>query len=188
MVCRACGRIIVNEQANFCEYCGTPVDEARGGMNYAQGSTFRQENYGNRGDAYGAESGRYGNMNGANDYGNAGANPYGGYEKAGEPEAPQGIIGTLLGTAGGPEKEGSMSTLHWIVIMLLPYIPMIGTFAYIVVLLVWAFGKTATKTRRSWARATLIVLVIVFMMVFYMLGGMASDGTLAELMNSLTTP
>ena len=27
MICRACGRVIVNEQANFCEYCGTRVNQ-----------------------------------------------------------------------------------------------------------------------------------------------------------------
>ena len=181
MICRACGRVIVNEQANFCEYCGTPVDEARGGINYTQGNpSWQDDGRENRQNAYAGDGYRaYGDHGAEN---RTGANPYDTYANTDRQETPQGIVGTLLGTAGGPEKEGSMSTLHWIVIMLLPYIPMIGTIAYLIVLLVWAFGKTATKTRKSWARATLIVLVIAFAMIFYMFGGMAADGTLAELM------
>ncbi len=165
MICRTCGRPIVNEQANFCEYCGTPVDEKRGdrGYEYAQGNPAARERM------YGAAPGRAA-------------------DTAPEQEMPQGIVGTLLGTAGGPEKEGSMTTLHWIVIMLLPYIPMVGTFAYLVVLLVWAFGRTASKSRRSWARATLIVLVVAVAMVMYMFGGMMENGSLAEMLGALGMP
>ena len=32
MVCRACGRTIANEDANFCEYCGTATNVNRGNI------------------------------------------------------------------------------------------------------------------------------------------------------------
>ncbi|MBQ9120391.1 MAG: zinc ribbon domain-containing protein [Lachnospiraceae bacterium] len=179
MICRACGRIIINEQANFCEYCGTPVDEARGGASFTQGNAAWQGAAGAQG-SYGA--GQQENYAG-NGYGEYREN-HGGYG-APQEEAPQGVVGALLGTSGGPEKEGSMSMLQWLGIMLLPFVPMVGAFAYLIVLLTWGFGKTATKTRKSWARATLIMLVIAFVMMFYMIGGMASDGTLAQLMGTL---
>ncbi len=165
MICRACGRLIANEQANFCEYCGTSVDEMRGerSYEYAQGNQT-------------AQGQMYGNTLNSAAY------------KTPEQEMPQGLVGTLLGTAGGPEKEGSMTTLQWVVIMLLPYIPMIGTFAYLIVLLVWAFGKTASKSRRSWARATLIVLIVAVSMLMFMFGGMAADGSLAEMLGALGMP
>ena len=70
-------------------------------------------------------------------------------------------------------------------ILLLPYIPVIGTFAYIILLFVWSFGKTASTTRKNWARATLVMLVVGIVFMSYMLGGMLSDGSLMEMLNGL---
>ena len=81
-----------------------------------------------------------------------------------------------------------MSFVHWIVILLLPYIPMIGSFAYIVLLLVWAFGKTATTTRKNWARASLLLLLIgMILMVTMMpsLFAMLSEGDVSGVLDSL---
>lgn len=123
--------------------------------------------------------------------GYGGASPYGksgygntagrGQSTVGDP----GLAGILNGTAGVAEAENSMSFLHWIVIMLLPFIPMIGMFAYLAVLLIWAFGRTASKTRKSWARATLVITLVSFLMVMYMFQTVLGSGGMAELMNSM---
>lgn len=177
MVCRACGRVIANENANFCEYCGTATNASReGSMDYG---SYGGENAGNT-SYYGASGQGYGNNSryGSSGYGNASTSGQG---TVGDP----GLAGILNGTAGVAEAENSMSFLHWIVIMLLPFIPMIGMFAYLAVLLIWAFGRTASKTRKSWARATLVITVISFFMVMYMFQMVLGSGGMADVMNSV---
>lgn len=154
MICRACGRVIANENANFCEYCGTAVDEHRQSMEQIYFEKNRETN--NR------EENRI------------------------EPETgTPGLIGILNGTAGTAKSEGSMSFLHWLVVLLLPYIPMIGGIAYLVLLFVWAFGSTASGTRKSWARATLVTLIIGIVMLGSMLSSLLGEAGIAELMNSM---
>ena len=94
----------------------------------------------------------------------------------------------LSGTAGLAEAEPSMSFVHWIVIMLLPYIPMVGSIAYLVLLSVWAFGRTASTTRKNWARANLLMMAIGLILMLTMLPSlmeMISDGDISSVLNSL---
>ncbi len=186
MVCRACGRVIANENANFCEYCGTATNASReGGMNYGSyggegaGDASHYEASGQAGNGYASGQGHGNNSS----YGRAGYGNASGYGQntVGDP----GLAGILNGTAGVAEAENSMGFLHWIVILLLPFIPMIGMFAYLAVLLIWAFGRTASKTRKSWARATLVITVISFFMVMYMFQTLLGSEGMAEIMNSV---
>lgn len=120
------------------------------------------------------------------DFSYSGNSAYGtnaGYTRG--PAGDPGLIGILNGTAGTAEAENSMSFSHWIVVMLLPLIPMIGMFAYLAILLIWAFGRTATKTRKNWARATLLVILVSFMMLTYMFQSVLNSPGMAELMNSM---
>lgn len=120
------------------------------------------------------------------DFSYSGNSAYGtnaGYTR--DPAGDPGLIGILNGTAGTAEAENSMSFSHWIVVMLLPLIPMIGMFAYLAILLIWAFGRTATKTRKNWARATLLVILVSFMMLMYMFQSVLNSPGMAELMNSM---
>ena len=178
MVCRTCGRVIVNENANFCEYCGTATNANReGGM---ENSSYARGNAGN--SSY-RENQSYGV--GA-DFSYSGNSAYGtneGYTKG--PAGDPGLVGILNGTAGTADAENSMSFSHWIVVMLLPLIPMIGIFAYLAVLLIWAFGRTATKTRKNWARATLLITLVSLMMLMYMFQSVLNSPGMMELMNSI---
>ena len=96
-----------------------------------------------------------------------------------------GLSGILSGTAGLAEAENSVGFLHWLVIMLLPFLPVIGMFAYLAVLIIWAFGHTASTTRKNWARATLLVIAISFFMIMYMFQSVLGGEGMAELMNSM---
>lgn len=81
-----------------------------------------------------------------------------------------------------------MSFVHWIVILLLPYIPLIGSFAYLVLQLVWAFGRTASTTRKNWARANLLMMAIGLILMFTMFPSMLqmiSEGDFSGVMESL---
>ena len=156
MVCKVCGRTIANESANFCEYCGADLN--------GRGSSYSDYSYG----SYAQNP-----NNGNSDQGTV----YSGQDNS--------LTGILTGTAGTAQAENSMTFLHWIVILLLPYIPMVGTFAYIILLFVWSFGKTASTTRKNWARATLVMLIVGIFCMSYVLGGMLSDGSLMEMLNGL---
>lgn len=175
MVCRTCGRVIANENANFCEYCGTATNANReGGMAYGSYAGENANSSYRENQSYRA----------GEDFSYSGNSAYGaGYKKgsSGDP----GLVGILNGTAGTAEAENSMSFSHWIVVMLLPLIPMIGMFAYLAVLLIWAFGRTATKTRKNWARATLLITLVSLMMLMYMFQSILNSPGMTELMNSM---
>ncbi len=149
MVCRACGRTIANEDANFCEYCGTATNVNRdGSMEYGSAnSTYRQTADRTEERMYGGDS--------------------------------------QTSTYGTNKAENSVGFLHWLVIMLLPFLPVIGMFAYLAVLIIWAFGHTASTTRKNWARATLLVIAISFFMIMYMFQSVLGGEGMAELMNSM---
>lgn len=189
MVCRVCGRTIANENANFCEYCGTATNVSReGGVNYSgyTGENAVNPSYREASERAGKDYWTGDNFSHEKNSSYERNSSYGGnsgYAKSstGDP----GLAGILNGTAGTAEAENSMSFSHWIIVMLLPLIPMIGMFAYLAVLLIWAFGRTATKTRRNWARATLLVTAVSFLMAIYMLQSVLGSGGMAELMNSM---
>ena len=167
MVCRACGRTIANEDANFCEYCGTATNVNRdGSMEYGSAnSTYRQT-------ADRTEERMYGGDSQTSTYGT---------NTASQP----GLSGILSGTAGLAEAENSVGFLHWLVIMLLPFLPVIGMFAYLAVLIIWAFGHTASTTRKNWALENLFVIVISLCMMMYMFQSVLGGEGMAELMNSM---
>lgn len=165
MICRACGRIIANENANFCEYCGTAVDENRdGGVN----KTVQFENY---------SAGQENNYNNNDRYRQT--------DSTGQPQGAPGLIGVYNGTAGMAQAEGSMSFWHWILVVLLPYVPVIGSFAFMILLFVWGFGHTASTTRKNWARATLVMIAVALIMMSYMLSSLMGQEGISELMNSI---
>jgi len=73
-------------------------------------------------------------------------------------------------------KAPEMSVSDWLITFLITAIPLVN----IVMLFVWAFGNDNNQTRRNWAKANLIMILIfialytIFFMVFgaAMLAGM----------------
>ena len=55
-----------------------------------------------------------------------------------------------------------MSVKDWIVTMLLMCIPLVN----IILLFVWAFGSDENETRKNWAKANLIMMIIAFVLSF----------------------
>lgn len=43
MVCESCGRTVVNENANFCDYCGASLREQKN-LNIQRGEVYQQNN------------------------------------------------------------------------------------------------------------------------------------------------
>lgn len=125
MVCQACGRNTENENANYCEYCGTSYRENKNVIY----ESVEKENI------------RTSEM----------------VEKSIENE------------------EKSTSFKNWLGSMLLPFIPGVGLIIYIVMLFVWAFSSETPKSKKNWARASLIVGVIGFIFIVYFLMSTTMD-------------
>ncbi len=136
MKCNVCGRQTMNEEANFCEYCGGSFREhmQQQPMNqmppYNQGNLYHQEN------SYPA--GPMPNMM-------PGANPQSNPNLV-QPEKPTSFL-DWLGTYG---------------IML---IPCVGWLVFIVMLFIWGFGSKASTSKKNWARATLIFAGVLLVLV-----------------------
>ncbi len=55
-----------------------------------------------------------------------------------------------------------MSVGNWFVTILIMAIPVVG----LIMLFVWAFGDMAPQSKRNWARAQLIWMLIAFVLIF----------------------
>ncbi len=147
MRCMVCGREAMNPEANYCDYCG---------------SSFHQ--YGENGwRAPAAQNG----------------SPEGNSSEAGSRY-------TAFGTAEYREEvntEGKgkalsgqrVSTWLFLGVMLLPFVPMVGSIAYLVILFYWAFASQINDARKNWARATLIYTGLVLILCFALIGSIMSS-------------
>jgi hypothetical protein len=89
----------------------------------------------------------------------------------GRVNASKGFFGTLFDSSERP-----MSLGNWLVIYLLPLIPMIGMVLFLVVLFSWGFGSNVAQTKKNWARATMIfVLVMILMLSVIISSGYLGD-------------
>ena len=161
MICKTCGRTIANEEANFCEYCGASF---RAGVD-----NVYPEFKNNTTNVYQNTPSHYDQDGSAHMQGDASrkGNPY-------QPDNGQSVAGTQDNTIEKPMTFG-----NWLMVMLLPFIPMVGTIAYLALLFMWAFGAKTPATRKNWARAMLVMLVVAFFFVF------AFFGSATELLGSL---
>lgn len=147
MLCKVCGRTIQNEEANFCEYCGASFRE---GVDYtiSGAQTFANEGMVARNPQTNTVQGNiYTNIKNTFSEAKAAANNI-------------------------EEVEKPMTFVNWIIVLILPFIPVIGTIVYLAVLFSWAFGSNGQITRKNWARAMLVILVVAIIAVFSLFGGM----------------
>lgn len=136
MRCMVCGREAMNPEANYCDYCGSPFREA--GRNGQEAASVPY--------AY-----RDGEASGERGY-----TAFGTTEYREELRAPQ---------KASPQTKG-FSVWMFLGIMCLQFIPGIGLFAYIGVLLWLGFSSQITDARRNWARASLIYTGIMYVLSF----------------------
>jgi hypothetical protein len=69
----------------------------------------------------------------------------------------------------GPAYQ-PMSIGDWIVTFIVTYIPLVG----FIMLFVWAFGDGTHPSKKTWAQATLIMMVIVIVLMIIFFGVIAS--------------
>ncbi|MFV0343632.1 MAG: hypothetical protein ACK5JH_12230 [Anaerocolumna sp.] len=74
------------------------------------------------------------------------------------------------------DKENKDTSFkNWLGSMLLPFIPGVGVIIYIVMLFVWSFSSETPKSKKNWARASLIVGVIGIIFIIYILMSTTMD-------------
>lgn len=159
MICKVCGRTIANEAANFCEYCGASF---RPGMdnNIAEDITRNLSGENQEGNQY---------MSGYTQANSHQGQSSQGMESRVNPS--KGFIGGLFDSSDRPMTLG-----NWLIIYLLPFIPMVGTVLFLVVLFSWGFGTNVSSTKKNWARATMIfVLVLIIMLSVIISSGYLGD-------------
>ena len=149
MKCNVCGRQTMNEEANFCEYCGSSFREHMQQQQpvnpmppYNQGNMF------NPGNSYNSE----------NSY-----NPGGSYNQGQMPNMMQGGIPQNNPNQIQPEKPTSF--LDWLGTYGIMLIPCVGWLVFIVMLFIWGFGNKASESKKNWARATLIFVGVLILVV-----------------------
>ncbi len=91
--------------------------------------------------------------------------------------------GTAVGTAAYREvqaeqpkesapKTDRVSTWAFLGVMCLPFIPFVGSLAYLVFLFYWGFASAINDSRKSFARATLIYTAVMLVFVMVVFGAM----------------
>lgn len=171
MICKVCGRNIANEEANFCEYCGasfrpgTDNKITQDVLTNVTSNVYAQSNNGPQG------------------------NPNEGAAKSVQQPFSSVPYMTNMNyskdakarTSKVPDK--TMSFGDWMLSYVLLCIPYVG----MVLLFVWAFGAATPPTKKNWARAMLVIMMILVVLmfgVFSSLGGsMLTDPT--SVLNSL---
>lgn len=69
---------------------------------------------------------------------------------------------------------------NWMGSLLLPFIPLVGPIIYFVMLFIWSFGPDANRSKKNWARAQLIVSIVVFVLFIYIMTSTVASGTMME--------
>lgn len=167
MVCKVCGRTIANEEANFCEYCGASFRPGSDNKIDETAASNAQQQYTSAPSFEGSADGT-----------NA---------RQGTFEQGFKTFGSMYGQNQGNTQQSAerpMTFGNWIAIMLLPFIPVVGSIAFIALLFVWSFNKSVPATRKNWARATLVMLGICILFISLLMTYMGT-GDMTTLMNSL---
>lgn len=147
MICNTCGRHTQNEEANFCEYCGSSFREHRVISDFAVP----------------------------------------GNGETGQQAVQQ--VGQQVGQNIAQEAtEKPITFLHWLglyAVMFIPmFIPFIGWIVPLVMLFVWAFANNTPVSKKNWSRATLIFLLVYFIVAVFALVSMVNNPIFQELMGT----
>ncbi|BCN29714.1 hypothetical protein [Anaeromicropila herbilytica] len=83
------------------------------------------------------------------------------------------------------EVEEPISFGNWLGSMLLMFIPFVGFFVYLFMLLKWSFGGNVAQTKKNWARAQLIISLFFTIMIFYSLASVLHSPEFRQVYNTL---
>lgn len=144
MRCEVCGREAMNPEANYCDYCGSSFRDC--GQESRSNQTATKGSY--------SESG----------VSDAGYSAFGMSEYR-EPAMEKQSMGSMLAGENKP-----VTTWTYLGVLLLPVVPWVGTIAWLVVMLYWAFSSRVDAARKHFARAYMIFMGISLAVLMGLLG------------------
>lgn len=159
MVCKTCGRSTQNEDANFCEYCGSPFKE------HLTPAYTVMPQYNPQVQTYGQMNGPMGGTMGSSMNGMTGG------AMGGQMNGSMNDTMNQSGSMGQTNADKPISFLNWLGSYALLLIPYVGWLAFITLLFVWAFSKSTPPSKKNWARvnlifaAVLIIIVVVYLVI-----------------------
>lgn len=90
-------------------------------------------------------------------------------------EAPRTQAPSAEQSAEGKKMSETVSFGNWFGTLILPFIPIVGSIVFFVMLIVWSVKKEGNESKRNWARAELLVSVLVFVMLVGFVSSMMRD-------------
>lgn len=63
------------------------------------------------------------------------------------------------------KKEKPVSFLDWLGTYLIMFIPLVGSIIFIIMMFVWSFGRNVSESKKNWAKATLLMTLIMFIIL-----------------------
>ena len=147
MNCNVCGRQTMNEDANFCEYCG---------------NSFREQ------------------MHNSFNMPMTGQDPYSnGTIPNRMPNQGYGMQGSLNEVP--PDKP--VTFLNWLGTYGMMLIPIVGGIAFLVMLFIWAFGGKTPESKKNWARATLLFVGVILVIIIVYIIAIVNSSMFQQMMN-----
>ncbi|HHT98001.1 MAG TPA: zinc ribbon domain-containing protein [Clostridiales bacterium] len=83
------------------------------------------------------------------------------------------------------EKGKQISMFNWLGSMCLSLIPLVGPLVYIVMLFVWSFGKDTATSKKNWARAMLIFILISIILLMMSFTTIMTDPASQDMINEM---
>ncbi|MBR1757343.1 MAG: zinc ribbon domain-containing protein [Lachnospiraceae bacterium] len=82
---------------------------------------------------------------------------------------------TASAPAAAPNASETVSFKNWFGTMLLPWIPVVGGIAYLVMLIAWAVSDKTAPSKKNWAKASLLIGMIAFVLVVFSMVQLMKD-------------
>jgi len=163
MRCSECGREPMNQEANFCDYCGNSF-RRYGDQGWQTEETMKKETK---------------------------TQGYSAFGMPGEEDETQGATYHTYGqtahkeyaSGGAAGKVTSVGT--YLAAMLSMFIPYVGVYLFLGILAYWGFGSKVSSERKNFARALLIFAVILVVFTVIGLSYMMQNGDLNSILEQM---
>lgn len=73
------------------------------------------------------------------------------------------------------QKEKPVSFLNWLGTYLIMFIPFIGSFIFLGMLIIWSVSRKVSESKKNWARANLVFMSVMFIMLMFIFSVISPD-------------
>lgn len=82
-------------------------------------------------------------------------------------------------------REKPVSFLDWLGTYLIMFIPLIGSIVFIVMLIIWSLGRNVSESKKNWARASLVFMLIMFFMLIFIFSVLGPEQLINNMLNDM---